>query len=155
MKRAILTKVGDDDPVLPGSDVSLAGSLPRWFKVGNALSYTSFSAAATTKTNTLFTLPAGGIIHDIKAKTSTAFVGTAISALTFSVGLTGTHDKYATAFDALAAVSATQFELSDGIGTESHTADVNITITADATGANLTALTAGVVDVWALVSVAK
>lgn len=155
MKLAQLVKVGEDDASIPGSDASQAGSTPEWVKVGDALSYTTFRTAATTKTNTLFSLPAGGIVHEVKMKASTAFAGTSISALTFSVGIAGTHDKYASAFDGLAAVAATTFELSDALGAESHTAATNITISADATGANLSALSAGVLDVWALISIAK
>lgn len=137
-----------------GADVATAGSEPRWYRVGAALSYTTFQTAALTKTNTLFSLPAGGIIHQVKVKHSTAFAGGAIASLVLSVGKSGTADKYASDFDVMQAVSATAFELSNALGTESHTAAADITITATSTVANLSALTAGVVDVWALISVA-
>lgn len=140
--------------VVPTTPATI-GSVPTWIKVGDAISYTTFQTAATTKSNTLFSLIAAGIIHEVKIKHSTAFAGAAISAVTISVGISGTNDKYASAFNVLQAVSSTAFELSDALGTESHTAATNITVTAISTGANLSALSAGVVDIWALMSVAN
>lgn len=140
---------------VPPTTAAGIGSTPTWIKVGTALPYTSFQTAATTNTITLFSLIAAGIVHEVKIKHSTAFAGGSINAMTLSVGISGTVDKYASAFDVFQAVSATAFELSDALGTESHTGATNITITATSTGANLSALTAGVVDVWALLSVAS
>lgn len=137
-----------------GLDPSIVGATPQWIKVGNAISYTTFSTAGTTKSNTLFTLPIAGVMHSVKLKPSTAFSGGAINAMTLSVGISGTNDKYLTAFDVFQAVSGTAFGISDGLFTESHTATATITISAISTGANLSALTAGVVDVWVLMSVA-
>lgn len=133
-------------------DLTVISDTPKWYKVGAAVSYTTFQTAATGKNNTLFSLPAGSIIHAVKLKHSTAFAGALISAMTLSVGISGTVDKYASAFDVLQAVSGTAFELSQSMGTESHTADTDITITAASTGANLSALSAGAVDVWAFIS---
>lgn len=137
-----------------GVDATQIGAIPVWVKVGNALSYTTFQTAGTTKSNTLFSLLAGGVIHAVKIKHSTSFTGGAIATMTMSVGIAGTNDKYASAYDVFQAVSGTAFELSGSLGTESHTAATNITITATSTVANLSALTAGAVDVWALLSVA-
>ncbi len=139
--------------IAAGTDPLVVGPALRWVKVGNALPYTAFQTAATTKTNTLFSLIAAGVVHAVKMKASTAFVGASISALTMKVGVGG-NDKYASDYDMLAAVSATNFSLNESMGTESHTGSTAITITATATGANLSALSAGVLDVWALLSVA-
>lgn len=135
-------------------DPSIIGSIPQWIKVGNAISHTAFQTGATTNNITLFTLLAGGIIHAVKIKHSTAFAGGVISAYTLSVGIAGTLAKYATAFDVFQVVSATAYQLSNSFGGESHTATTAIKIAATSTGANLSASTAGVVDVWALLSTA-
>ena len=125
-------------------------TIPQWVKVGNALSHTAFQTGATSVSNTLFSLIAGGIIEAIKIKHSTAFAGASITAYTIEVGISGTTEKYAQAFDVLQAVGATVFQLTEGVGSESHGAAVNILVTARSTGANLSASTAGVVDIWAL-----
>lgn len=137
------------------TDPASIGATPEWVKVGAALPFTAFQTAALTKTNTLFSLIAGGIVHAVKIKHSASFTGGAIASCTMSVGIAGTVDKYASAFDVFQAVSGTAFELSDALGSESHTAATNITITATSTVANLAALTTGTVDVWALLSVAN
>ncbi len=138
-----------------GTNPASIGAAPAWVKVGDAIPHTAFQTASTTNAIALFTLPAGGVIHATKIKHSTTFAGASISALTISVGIAGTNDKYASAFDCLQAVSGTAFETSDGLYSESHTATAAITVTAVSTGANLSALSAGVVDVWCLLSVAK
>lgn len=131
-----------------------AGPVPSWIKIGAALPYTSFQVAALTKSNNIYTLPAGGVIHGTKIKHSTLFVGAAIATLTLKLGIAAIHDKYGAAFDVLTAVSGTNFQINSVMDSESHTAGTNIVLTADSTGANLAALSAGVVDVWALVSIA-
>lgn len=141
-------------PSAAGTNPALIGAVPIWVKVGS-VPYTSFQTAATTNSITLFSLIAAGIIHETKIKHSVAFSGAAIASVTVSVGISGTNDKYASAFDVLQAVSATAFELSDSLGSESHTAATNITITAVSSGTNLSALSAGSVDVWAKLSVAN
>lgn len=141
--------------LLANSDASIIGSHPVWVKVGSALPYTTFQTAATTISVTLFSLISAGVVHAVKLKTSTAFVGTSISALTVRIGIIGNTDKYMSDFNLLSAVTGTNFDLTSAIGTESHTAATDIKITLDSTGANLSALTAGTVDVWALLSVAK
>lgn len=137
----------------PSNTPSNLGPVATWIKVGDALSYTTFQTAATSKSNTLFSLIAGGIISGIKIKHSTAFAGTLITAVTMEVGVVGITDEYSSpAFDVFQVVSATAFGLYNSVGSESATAATNILITARSTGANLSALSAGVVDVWALLS---
>lgn len=130
------------------------GPVPLWIKVGNAVSYTAFSTAATMNSIALFTLPAGGVIHGIKIKHSTAFAGTSITAYTVSVGISGTVAKYASAFNVFQTVSSTAFQLSGDFVEENDGATTGVLITATSTGANLSAATAGVVNVFALLSVA-
>lgn len=125
--------------------------MPQWVKV-STIPYLAFSAAATTLNVTLFSLVAGGMIHAIFIKHATAFAGGVISAATFSVGISGNNTKYAAAFDIFQAVSGTAFQLTNTPGVESMTGATNITGTITVTGANLSALTAGQVEVWALLS---
>lgn len=154
MLRAIIGSGGGSTTAAAGTDANAIGAIPRWVKVGSALDYTQFSAAALLKTNTLFSAKAGTVVHEIKLKHSTAFAGPAITAVTAEVGIAGTTDKYLSAFNVLQAVAATTFGMADSMGSESHTAAVNVTITLRTVGANTAALTAGVLDVYALLSVA-
>lgn len=119
------------------------------------VTYSDLSAASTTNDVELFSLPAGGVIHGVKIKHSTAFSGGAISAFTVSVGITGTLAKYASAFDVFQAVSNTAQQVSSTVGTENHGASTSIKIAATSTGANIDQATAGSVDVWVMWSVAK
>lgn len=123
---------------------------PSWIKT--TIPYTSFQTAATTNSITLLALPAGAVIHGVKIKHSTAFAGTSITAVTVSVGVTGVLNKYASAFDVFQAVGDTIFQLSNVLGSESNGTSVNLLATATSTGANLSALTAGSVDIWVLLS---
>ncbi len=137
---------------LPSTSPATVGPVETWVKVGDALPYTDFQTAATSKSNTLFSLVAGGIISGIKIKHSTRFTGGLISAVTMEVGVVGSTDLYAPAFDVFQVTGAGVFQVSNVVGSESQTAATNILITARSTGANLSSLTGGVVDVWALLS---
>lgn len=119
---------------------------PIWRKY--TVTYADLATAATTNNITVATLPAGAVVEAVKIKHSTAFAGGAISAYTVSVGITGNLTKYAAAYDVFQAVSATAMQLSTTQGTESHTATTALKIAATSTGANLSAATAGSVDVW-------
>lgn len=110
--------------------------------------HTQLQAAGLANNITLFTLPAGAILEDVKIKHSTAFAGAGITAYTVSVGITGNLAKYASAFDVLQAVAATTMQVSSGTFTESHTATTAVKIAAESLGGNLDASTAGSVDVW-------
>lgn len=126
--------------------------VPTWVRVGSGLGFSKFQTAATTIALNLYSLPAGAVVHAHKIKHSTAFAGTSVTAVTLSVGISGTAAKYAPAFDVFQTVSGTATQLSTTAGTESDSAATQITATMTATGANLSALTAGQVDVWALLS---
>lgn len=135
-----------------GLDSQAIGAVPIWVKVGNAISHVAFQTAGLTQSITLFSLAAAGVIHAVKIKHSTAFAGGAIATYTIQVGIGGTLNKYASAFDVFQAVSNTAFQVSSTIGSESNGAATNILATATSTVANLNASTAGVVDIWALLS---
>lgn len=113
------------------------------------LGYAAFAAAATTsEINLGLTLPAGGYVRTVKIKHSTAFSGGAVAACTLQVGITGTANRYAAAFDVFSAVSATNYQVTNPNLGESHTATTTVKCTLTTTGANTNALTAGSVDVW-------
>lgn len=133
-------------------DPNAAGAVPQWVKVGNAISHTAFQTAATTQSITLFSLVPAGVIHAIKIKHSVSFAGGAIASYTIQVGIGGTLNKYASAFDVFQGGSATAFQLTSVVGSENNTVATNILVTATSTGANLNASTQGNVDIWALLS---
>jgi hypothetical protein len=110
--------------------------------------YTSVQTAATTNSVTLFTLPAQGKITGLTIKHSTAFAGTSITAVTASVGKSGSAAVYSAAFNVLQAVSSTAMQ-DDGGHFSADFASHAVTATFTSTGANLSALTAGSVDIWA------
>lgn len=127
--------------------------IPSWQLVGNALDFTQFQTAATLKTNLLFNLPAAGVIQGVIIKASAAFTGALITAVTAEVGIVGTTDKYAGAFDVLQAVGDTVFSITQVFSSENFAAATAINITLRSTGANLSALATGALSVWALTSV--
>lgn len=142
---------GETIEVVSGELVVMAG-VPRWKKV--ALTYTDFQDASTTKQAALFTLPAAAVVHAVKIKPGTAFAGTSITDVKISVGTTGVPTKYAAAYDVDAAPGDAVFQLSTTVGGETHAvAGTALVAQAVSTGANLSALSAGAVDVWVLYSV--
>lgn len=151
---SLATLLGLTSVSTAGNDASKIKNIPTWVKVGAAIPFTTFQTAATSINVNLFSLIAGGVIHAVKIKQSAAFTGGAISAVTLSVGIAGTVAKYASAFDIFQAPGNTVFQLSNVAGSENNGATTQITATAVSTTANLSALTTGAVDIWALLSVA-
>lgn len=123
-------------------------SFPRWWKF--TVPYTDLQAAALTKTITLKSLPAGSVVHAAKVRVATALSGASISALALDLGKAGTPAAYAAALNGLATGSGTY----GGVSFESDAAATDLQLKATATGANLSALTAGSVEVHVLLSVA-
>lgn len=144
-----------DDDTLGVSSQKLVAKpvIPRWVKVTK--DYSLWSTAALTNTINLYTLAAGSIVHSVKVKHSAAFTGGAISACTLGVGITGSATKYISAFDVFQAPGATVLTIGPSTPTaENHTSSVAITALLTSTSANLSALTAGTVDIWILYSTA-
>jgi hypothetical protein len=127
-------------------------TIPSWTKF--TVDYTDFSIAATSNDVHLFALPPGGIVHGVKIKHSPAFSGGSLSEYRISVGIASNLSKYASAYDVFQAVSDTEMDLSDGLFTENHGASVSVRAEATSVGANLSAATAGVAEIWVLTSVA-
>lgn len=134
----------DDLNAISDFTVTFSG-VPQWTNVTKT--YSDFSAAATTKDIEIFSLPAGGVIHGVKIKHSTAFSGGSLTSYTVSVGLAGDLDKYASAFDVFQAASDTTFQMSQNFVSENHGAVSSVR--AEATGShNLDTATAGSVTFW-------
>lgn len=145
--------IDDDSLVILSSKLQAGSGTPRWRKY--TVAYTAILAAATSEQEALFTLPAGGIVHAVKIKHSAAFAGTGITALTASVGIAGDGDKYAAAFDVFQAAGDAVLQLSATPAAESHDSGGTAVVAEfTSTGANLSALTAGSVDIFVLWSAA-
>jgi len=141
--------------------IATAPEVPKWVKVTKT--YADFSTASTTNTVTVYTLPAGGVVLAVKVKHSASFTGGAITAYSLnSIGVTGATSKYFAApfsiFQATGATVGKYCTTSSGPAglqdIDSQTATTNVIASVSSTGANLSAATAGSVDVWLLVSVA-
>lgn len=126
-----------------------AGRSGVWRKY--TVGYADLQTAATTKTNNLWSVPAGMIFEAAIVEITTAFAGTSISALVADIGITGTATKYITAHNMLALGNSGTFTPA----IEIRSAATQITIKATATGANLSALSQGSLDVWVKWSIAK
>lgn len=126
---------------------------PSWEKFTK--SYADFVSAGYSNTITLFTLPAGGVIHGVKIKHSTAFSGGSITGYTLVVGVDGALAKYASPFDVRQSPGDDIFEMALGFFSESHANATLVRVTATSVGDTLNMGTQGVVDIWVLKSVAK
>lgn len=127
--------------------------VPRWAKITKTFS--DWATGATTNTIDLFTLPAGAIVHSVKAKHSATFTGGTVSACTLSVGITGSATKYINAHNVFQATGNTVQAIGPSAPTaEDHASTVAVRGTLTSTGGNLNTLTSGTVDVWILYSAA-
>lgn len=132
---------------MPGTVV--ATGTPRWRKF--TVDESDFTAAATSEHIELFSLEAGGIIHAVKIKHSTAFSGGGAGSVTLSVGIASNTTKYASAFDVFQAVADTTLQLSDSFNTEDHGSATSIRVEA-VSDVNVGDLTAGAAEIWVQVS---
>lgn len=124
---------------------------PVWAKY--TVAATAFTAAAAAEDIELFSLPARGTIHRVVIKHTTAFSGGTSSALTLSVGITGTLTKYAAAFDVFQATGDTVFGFNDLPDMEHFASATSIRVEATATGDTLDNVGTGSADIWVLTSV--
>jgi hypothetical protein len=129
------------------------GPTRTWVKVANAFTFAAFSAAATTNTIPVFFLPAAAIISGIKIFPKTSFSGPGITGYTISVGDGTLSTAYADAFNVFQATGPLVYSLASNFGGESLVAATQIYATATSTGANLSAATAGIVDILAEIAI--
>lgn len=107
-----------------------------------------FATAGLTLDVEAFSLPARGMIDQVIVKSSIAFVGAGITALTAAVGIGGELDRYLSLHDLLAGVSGTNFLHAVSNEVRDFGAAESIRLQLTATDANLDQLTAGAVDVY-------
>lgn len=117
-----------------------------------SLDFTQFQGAGFFLTNTLFALPQGSALRAFLVKSSVPFVGTGVTGCSISIGKVAVADqaKFTSVFDLATAVSATNFQLTSNVTTDSRNG-YNVSVTVYSTGAVLNNLTAGAVKVWAMV----
>lgn len=143
--------IGTDGYLLEADSAAATGMAwkqpnPQWRKF--TLTFTDFSAAATTFATTAFALAAGEGIEAVVVKHTTAFSGGAISAYKVEVGQTGNPDLYSGSFDIFQAVANTTRRINNVMDVPNFGATTDVVITATATGANLDQASAGSVDVY-------
>lgn len=140
---------GVDHEVPPLSLISAAKGL-LWTQF--TVDATDFTAAAAAEDVELFVLPARGVIHNVALKHTTAFSGGTSSALTLSVGITGTLTKYSAAFDVFQATGDAVFSFNDLANLEDLAVTTSIRVEATATGDTLDNVGTGSCDIWVLTS---
>lgn len=151
--KRVIEQVGENFISSDGT-IAVAGPRPTWYKF--TVAYTDIQTAATTNSYTFATLPIKGKVHATFSKHSVAFAGTSITAVGMELGITGTPAKYAPSFDVLQVVGNTVFDENDigsGGSLESWTGTTSLVAKFTSVGADLSALTAGSVDIYVLVSV--
>jgi hypothetical protein len=136
---------------IPATPTGVAGisnpSSPVSFHYNVTNAQIAALGAATSGDITLFTLPARSVIDQTLVKPYVAVAGTSYSAATARV-ITATNN-YGTAFDVFQAVGATVFDW-DGTHpkVENFATTTPVLLHMTSTGGNLSATTAGSIDVW-------
>lgn len=117
--------------------------IPYWRRY--SVPYTALQTAALTNSATIFTLPSKGAIHGAFANVSIAFAGTAIVTLGITIGDAGSNSRYMASFTVLSTGLLTP---AAGIWIPSVSSTTDIVVYATVVGANLSALSQGVMDVY-------
>lgn len=125
-------------------------AVPGWQKF--SVSHVDFQDAALVKDISLYSLPAAGLIHGVKLKTSEAFAGVGITDYSLSLGFVGALDDLLIDYSVTPAVANDTFAIAQTFDSRNHGAAVDVRIRATATGANLDQSTAGEADIWLLIS---
>lgn len=117
--------------------------VPTWFPC-MAFTFATFTPfAALVGDVEIWSMPAKAMILGAVIKTSVAFAGAGITGLNLSVGIVGDLAQVLSPFNALAAVSNTNFGTAQTLDLENFGAATSIRLAAVAVGANLSNLTAG------------
>ncbi len=133
-----------------GAALDILALGPVWKKY--TVTYAALAAASLTNNIELFSLPGGGVIHDVVIKPQTSFLGGLISAYTLSVGIATNFVKYAAAFNTFQAPGDAVAQLSTVQGFENCVAATSIRVTAISVTGLLNAATQGSADIWVLAS---
>lgn len=111
--------------------------------ISRQFTYADFQTGALTNTVTARQLPANHILNSVIVRLTQSFVGTSISALSLSVGIVGDTTKFINGFDLLGAIGTSDSALTVYF----PAAATNMIFTITAVGANLSALSAGALDI--------
>lgn len=127
-------------------------SVPAWLAPIN-ISHTQFQTAGLTNSVTVYSLPAGGIIHGVKFKHSVTFDGPAITEYWLSLGFAGETQALLIEYDAESTpVANDNFAISQVFDSRNHVAATNVIMTARSVGNNLNTSQQGTGQLWLLVS---
>lgn len=118
--------------------------------ITRTLTYANFQTGALTITVNARTLPANRSLFSLIVKHSIVFAGTGISALVLDVGISGDATKFVNGFDLMQAVTSSAQDSVLAVYYPAVATEIQVRVTA--TGANLSALTAGSVDIHFLES---
>lgn len=129
-------------------------SATTWIKFSKA--YTDFTLPSLyTESITLWTLPAGGVVHAVKLKHSQEWGGAVpYASITLSVGVSGDPSRFLLPFDVNADVAASYYAIDNRIGGGAHGSTTAILLTIDTVGNQLVDINQGTVDVWIQYSIA-
>ena len=150
------TAMADDDTLeVANNALQAKAAVPRWEKVTIGYATVAALGAALTGQVTILTVQDGGIVHACKVMSKVQWAGTAIATLVGDVGISGSATKYLTGYNMLTAPANNQFATSSTFGAEAHTlagggSGTALKLQVTATGANLSALSAGSIDVWVM-----
>ncbi len=128
-------------------------SFQGWYLYTVSFTYLKLAGAVLTTTVTLETIPADSVLDSVVLSTyptpAAAFTGTGLSTLQGQIKLDGSI--ILTGYDMKATASATNFAKNEGngVGGPNNTlAAQAVQLVVTATGANLNALTAGLLNIW-------
>lgn len=128
------------------------GFVPAWLSP-IAISHTQFQTAGLTNSITVYTLPAGGVIHGVKLKHSVTFDGPAITEYWLSLGFAGETQALLIEYDVESTpVAADNFALSQVFDSRNHSAPVNVIMSARSVGNLLNTSQQGTAQLWLMVS---
>lgn len=126
-------------------------------KVEIGVLYTDFATAGLTKSNTLFSLPAGGIVVFIRLKPIAVFTGVGVTSFFLSVGIAGGIQDLMTEYSLLG-LGVADDEYSESFSAQSfnYNNPVNILISARSVGANLDQMSQGnaIIELYYIAKVA-
>lgn len=144
------TPISSVDAVTKGyadaSVASLGNGAGVWYQY--SYSFADLAAASLTNDIELFSLPGGGVIHDLIMTHTVPFSGGGISAYSVSVGIASDLKKYALPYDVFQAAGSGIGDSSNALGFEDKTNPTSIRLAATSVGANLNAATAGQLTIF-------
>lgn len=129
-----------------GNGMTLSTTTPTTAPI--IIPYTSLQTAGTSISLTALALPALQIITGVIIKHTVQFTGTSITALTANVGVGADPAYFINGFNLLQAVADTAFDNIAPAYIGSFANSTNITLNVTATGANLSALSAGSLSIY-------